>query len=370
MVGGGATYNPTFINTDYRAYFGNIVNQYNYTLVNGSLPYDDINKNNYLFNSYGTYDYNFIIPTVITRYRLWNGFKSGVAFKTNAYSTKYSDIGNQTPQGWKLQGSKDGITFTDIDVRNSQARLPYATSSDPNTSAYSEFLISSPDSYKIYKFIVTSGGRDGYNCGKNGCSYDWQLGELQLIGYENVSSSVGLHGYYSSLPTAKYITSSGSVSNSSFNTAFYNSGYLGHDSRNYFHGLYYNTDYLRTWDFGYHTGWLSIGQYDTKYLSFDYPIVLKGYNIRSGFPTRGRNDNYKLISWDIYASNDLTNWNLLDSQSNQTSYTVSTIFNVSNTNSYKYFKFVFKDSSPHACGKGGCSWGCVINDILLRGTLI
>ena len=362
LIGGGTNYIASFVSSDYKAYFSNIVNQTNEALVNGSLPYDNIHGkyiNN--TNSYGyPWYYNFIVPTTITKYRLWNAFKSGVSFiSPDNGSTKYSDYGNQTPQGWKLQGSLDGASWTDVDTRTSQARLPYATSNDPITSAYNEYTISSPAAYKIYRFLVTAGGRSAYNCDKSGnCSYDWQLGQLQLWGYESPSTSCGLHGYYSSLPTAKYITSSGSLSSISttsgsyfsFSYVFYNSGFLGHDSRT-----------SRTWDHYYRINSTPVGQYKTEYIGFDFPIVLNGYNIRCV--------GDMVTSWDIYGSNDLSSYTLLDSRTGQNTSSISTTFSFSNSTGYKYFKFVFKNGTQ-SCNKDGCSWSANIADIILRGTLV
>lgn len=363
LIGGGTNYIASFINSDYRAYFSNIINQTNEALVNGSLPYDNIHGK-YLnnTNSYGyPWYYNFIVPTIITKYRLWNAFKSGVAFTDPSNgTTRYSDYGNQTPQGWKLQGSLDGTSWTDVDSRTSQARLPYATSSDPSTSAYNEYTISSPAAYKVYRFLVTAGGRNAYNCDKTGsyCDYDWQLGQLQLWGYESPSTSCGLHGYYGGLPTAKYITSSGALSSISttggnyysFSYAFYNSGFLGHDSRT-----------RRTWDHYYRINYTPVGQYKTEYIGFDFPIVLNAYNIRC--------IGSILTSWDIYGSNDLSSYTLLDSRTGQNTSSISTTFSFSNSTGYKYFKFVFKDGTQ-GCNKDGCTWTANIADIVLRGTLI
>lgn len=341
--------------------------------MSGSLPYDNIHGkyiNN--TNSYGyPWYYNFIVPTTITKYRLWNAFKSGVAFlNPSNNSTRYSDYGNQTPQGWKLQGSLDGASWADVDVRTSQARLPYATSDNPSTSAYNEYTISSPAAYKTYRFLVTAGGRNGYNCDKSGnCSYDWQLGQLQLWGYESPSTSCGLHGYYGSLPTAKYITSSGSLSSISttggdyysFSYAFYNSGFLGNDNRT---GAAYPS-YTRTWNHYYRITSTPVGQYKTEYIGFDFPIVLNGYNIRCvGSPYMEM-----VTSWDIYGSNDLSSYTLLDSRTGQSTSSISTTFSFSNSTGYKYFKFVFKDGTQ-GCNKDGCTWKANIADIILRGTLI
>jgi hypothetical protein len=145
-------------------------------LFNGTLPYKNINNSNYLINrnNYNPIYMYFKIPTVLTKYRMYNGFAANIPM-----GVSYNDIGNQTPQAWNLYGSNDDVNWTLVDSRTSQSRFPYATSTDASSSAYVEYTISSPVAYKTYKLDVTLGGRDAYNCTKSGCSYDYQIGEIQ-----------------------------------------------------------------------------------------------------------------------------------------------------------------------------------------------
>jgi hypothetical protein len=397
LVGGGVTYNPTFINSDYNFYFNQVVDRYNTYITNGKLPYNTFFSNDYIFysstgvnvkaNSY--YNFNFVIPTVLTKYRLWNAFSANMGKYNSDYGTNdYSDTGNQTPQGWKIQGSNDDYTWIDVDVRTNQDRLPYATSNDTSTSSYSEFTISSPQAYKSYRFVITAGGRNSYRCSKSGCNYDWQLGEIQLWGYESPTTSCALHGYGSSLPFVKYINSDSSLRNipldagyvsppvkdtwkdgccgngycytvRGFPAAFYKSGALGHDSSTY---VYSRGISARTWDFS----WDAVsgrvtpigGIADTGYLSLEYPIVLTSYKFRvSG-----------INKWTIYGSNNFSSWTTLDDRSNATA-GMSNSFSISNPQPYQYFKIEIKGSNLTGSNKGGSWYYGSINDIQLIGYL-
>jgi hypothetical protein len=409
LVGGGVTYSPTFINSDYNTYFNQVVDRYNTYITNGKLPYNTFFSNDYAFytgytsgevRASSSYNFNFVIPTVLTKYRLWNAFSANIInnFRNGGRWTSqygyysYLDTGNQTPQGWKIQGSNDDYTWTDVDVRTSQARLPYATSNDASTSTYSEFTISSPQAYKAYKFLITSPGRDSYQCGKGGCSYDWQLGEIQLWGYESPTTPCALHGYGSSLPFVKYLNSDNSLRNiplvmdyinpapkdswkdgccgygycytvRGFPAAFYKSGTLGHDPNTF---KYNNVQ--RTWDFGWeaepshdygNSRKTPVGSIaDTGYLSFDFPIFLTSYKFRAS----------GINKWTIYGSNNFSSWTTLDDRSNATA-TMSNSFSISNPQSFKYYKIEIKGSSSTYSNKSGTYYYGVLNDIQFTGYL-
>ena len=81
-----------------------------------------------------------------------------------------------------------------------------------------------------------------------------------------------------------------------------------------------------------------------------------------------KHNNIPVTSWDIYGSNDLSSYTLLDSRTGQNTSSIST-FSFSNSTGYKYFKFVFKDGTQY-CNKNGCRWEANIADIILRGTLV
>ena len=377
LVGGGVTYNPTFINSDYRQYYGQIVDRWNYTISNGRLPYDNIWNNYYLFNGGGIYYFNFMIPTVLTKYRLWNPFKANIpcpgqygpyairSAVTGLGSNNYLDFGNQTPQSWKIQGSNDDINWVDVDIRTNQPRLPYATSDTTANSAYGEFSVGSPTAYKSYKFIVTGTGRDGWACNKSGCSYDWVLGEIQLWGYESPSSTSASHGYYSCLPSIKYLNASQGLDTSSFKKAFFQSGGLGGDNRNKW-SVYRNGTPNRVWyNYYWDIPYKAIGATETAYFGFDYGVIINSYSIKSITNQNGGLNS--ISSWDIYGSNDFSSWGLLDSRSGVGSNVISTNYSFSNSTSYKYYKFIAKDGTRN-CNKNGCTWGNTrISDIQLKG---
>lgn len=349
LMGGGVTYNPTFINSDYRAYYSSsIVNYQNTSILNGTLPLQNWNNiNNYGLNI-SPYVFNFMIPTVLTKYRLWNGFMANV-YREFGQGYQYSDIGNQTPQGWTIQGSNDDLTWTTIDTRTSQARLPYATSVDPSVSSYSEFTIASPAAYKSYRMNITSPGRVSYNCGKSGCSYDTQIGEIQLWGYESPATSCALHGYNTNLPFVKYLNSSGAVSDSVFVNAFRQSTSRGNLSNTW---TWSNPD--RVNDMSKRVGTIM----DTGYMGVDYPITITSYKMW----TSGIN------SWKWYGANTFGSWTLFDTRSSVSSGSNVT-FSISSPTSYKYYKIELTGSSSQFCYKDGCNYTGRVNDIQINGYL-
>jgi hypothetical protein len=151
------------------------------------------------YNAANEIFFTFGLPVTLTKYRIWNGFANGTSGQTSA------NMGLDTPRSWILYGSNDYITWTAIDSRSNQSPLSYATSKLCKDSPYSEYSISSPSAYKIYKLSVTLGASNSslaFDCNKSGCSYfyGWQIGELQLWGYESPTSSCSLHGYDTLLP--------------------------------------------------------------------------------------------------------------------------------------------------------------------------
>jgi hypothetical protein len=403
LIGGGANYQNNNIISDYTPYYSQIVDQYNYTIINGRLAYDNIWSNNYLWSPYrdklqnnqelpyfgwttggsGIYYFNFKIPVRLTKYRLWNSFKAGVINPVSG-----AEFGNQTPTSWKMQGTNDDVVWEDVDIRTNQTRLPYATSDVASESAYGEFevenvyengeLIGGTKPYKTFRFIVTSGGRDGYNCNKSGvCTYDWQLGEIQLWGMEDIFSTHALHGYHSSLPFVKYITSAGEPDTSTFKKAFFKSGGLGHDAKNMktINGI---QPYKREWDLywdipdGQSQNYLEVGQTAVGYIELDYFIEVISYSLRSGIGVRGGAVTY-LAAWELYGSHKDPNYNewvLMDERSGVTSNSIEINYECSNQGAFKYFKFVAKDGYPRlGCDKSGnCGlWAVRVTDIQLKG---
>jgi len=386
LVGGGVIYNPTFINDDYKMYFdfnstyyyenidtikGNQYTQYYAKtgyLFNGKLPYNQINSSNYLLSSNKSnpiYMY-FKIPIILTKYRLFNGFAANIPVPNDYIygNLRYSDIGNQTPQSWVLYGSNDDINWSIVDSRSSQPRLPYAINTDASKSTYSEFTISSPSAYKSYKLNITSGGRNSYNCGKNGCSYDWQIGEIQLIGYENLSTNCLIHGYNTILPTAKYLDSDNKLSTIYLNDI--SSCFLM--SNKFSFPFLNSTDYFYYWDIRN----TLVGTSKTGYFAFDYPIILSSYNVYSywnccfnnGTALGGIPVN---CYWTFYGSNDFSSWTLLDTANNVAS---GSSRSISSPSSYKYYKMIVSDSARRNSNKSGTYYDVFITDIALFGTLV
>ena len=411
LIGGGVNYQNNEVLNDYIAYYSQVVDQYNYTITNGRLAYDNIWCSDYLWSPYrdafqnnvqlpyaqaigsggsGVYYFNFMMPVMLTKYRLWNAFKAGVLFPDGFVANKirYSDFGNQTPRSWKIQGTNDDLFWEDVDVRTNQDRLPYATSNIAGSSDYGEFhieniydengdLILGEKPYKTFRFIVTEGGRDAYGCNKSGCSYDWQLGEIQLWGLESKTSSCALHGYYSSLPLVKYIDSTGALDNSTFKKAFYKSGGLGNDSKNMRAGNV-KKEFHSCWDIPEKNSsnspdYLQVGQTAVGYIELDYFVEIISYSLRSGISVRGGAITY-LAAWELYGSPKhpaYNEWYLMDERCGITYNSIEIDYKCSNPGAFKYFKFVAKDGYPRlGCDKSGnCGmWAVRIGDIQLKGS--
>ncbi len=356
LVGGGVTYDPTFINADYRQYFTSVNNNLNNCILNGYLPLQNTLNSSYSYTvsskALPTFIFDFRIPTVITKYRMWNGFMANIGVYQN-----YSDLGNQTPQAWSLQGSNDEISWTTVDTRTSQAMLPYASTNDPATSSYSEFEISSPAAYKSYRLVLSARGRTGWNCGKSGnCSYDTQLGEVQLWGYESPTTPCALHGYNTLLPTVKYLTSSGVVTNTDpFSSAFNMRTVLN------------LTDSIAAWTTAKNNAnafFVAAGSTKEGYLGFDYPITLTSYklwssNVFGAIPT---------YSFRVYGANTFGTWTLLDTRTLATVGSAAT-FTIASPALYSYYRISIFGSSATASQKSGGGFYGLIRDIQLQGYL-
>ena len=355
LVGGGVTYDPTFINADYRQYFTSVNNNLNNCILNGYLPLQNNLNSSYSYTYYNeslpTFIFDFRIPTVITKYRMWNGFMANIGVYL-----KYTDLGNQTPQAWSLEGSNDEINWTTVDTRTSQDMLPYASTNDPATSSYSEFSISSPAAYKSYRLILSTRGRTGFYCGKSGCSYDTQLGEVQLWGYESPTTPCALHGYNTLLPTAKYYTSAGVVTNTDPFSSAFNMG-----------NILSITYPIASWNAAKNSldaFFVTAGSTKEGYLGFDYPITLTSYklwssNVFGAIPT---------YSFRVYGANTFGTWTLLDTRTLATVGSDAT-FTIASPALYSYYRISIFGSSATASQKSGGGFYGLIRDIQLQGYL-
>ena len=270
LVGGGTTYDNTQVSSQYRPYYkfttsdnfvwrndvlvsnppnssfiygggyvtvdsiidGTAKNiDYVNDLFTGVLPYQNPwdshykNSNYYLTASSKKAYFNFGLPVVITKYRMYN------AFGANVYGNRYDnaqmvehDMADQTPQDWTLSGSNDQINWTAIDTRSSEARFPYATDRLAKNCSYSEYTVTGASAYKIYRLVITKGGRSGYytKTGYVPNVYNdvFQIGEIQLFGYESPTTPCELHGGYTLFPSAKCLNSSGTLLTETAGTAY------------------------------------------------------------------------------------------------------------------------------------------------------
>ena len=369
---------------------------YNYNittnnLFTGILPYQNAYENNYYCNSvyywsggspltYIYFDFN--LPVVLTKYRIWNGFVNGIGniypgayiqYVTRKQSPLSSNIGSDYPRDWILYGTNDYINWTAVDSRSSQT-FSYATSRLCSSSPYNEYSISSPAGYKVYRLAVTKGSTNlgiGVNCSKSGCQYYdypfFQLGEMQLYGYEDPSTSCSIHGFDKFLGGVSY---SGDANIK--NVFGLGSPYSGHDFRKsdvFVNGTTKPKRIAWTTDMGFKpsasaslTGTIDLGQ----------NIKVTSYNIKGGnFSTVYGGVNGSPTYWKVYGSTDNTNWTLLQTVSNNTSTNVSsyTKFDLTTTGYYRYYKFSFTQGRIYSggCDKSGCPYPINISDIQLIG---
>jgi len=367
LVGGGVTYDPTFINADYRQYFTSVNNNLNNCILNGYLPLQNTLNSSYSYTvsskALPTFIFDFRIPTVITKYRMWNGFMANIG----VYQ-RYSDLGNQTPQGWYLQGSNDDVNWTTVDTRTSQAMLTYASTNDPATSSYSEFEISSPAAYKSYRLVLSGRGRTGFGCDKSGnnCAYDTQLGEVQLWGYESPTTSCALHGYNTLLPTAKYYTSAGVVTNTDPFSSAFNMGTV----LSIVNGIAAWTSAKNSSNAFY----VATGSTKEGYMGFDYPITLTSYKLWGGSGSFTNNINNGNVttnttySFRVYGANTFGSWTLLDTRTLATIGSAAT-FTITSPALYSYYRISIFGSSNTLSQKSGGGFGGLIKDIQLQGYL-
>jgi hypothetical protein len=416
LVGGGTTYDNTQVSSQYRPYYkfttsdnfvwrndvlGNIstpgsrfvyggtnVNDSSYyvaanniidgtakhkdyvnDLFTGVLPYqnpwDSYYKNSFtsLTASNKKAYFNFGLPVVITKYRMYN------AFGQNVYGNKFDnsqmvehDMADQTPQDWTLSGSNDQINWTTIDTRSSEARFPYATDRLAKNCSYSEYTVTGASAYKIYRLVITKGGRAGYydKSGYHGNYYNnvFQIGEIQLWGYESPTTSCGLHGGYTLFPSAKCLNSSGTLLTETAGTA-YKTGFpkvfsdfgirttssdyysplrvIPPNGNEYFSPFYkYNTNFYSSWGpFNAAIGSIA----DTGYLDFGVAVTISSYNIRGPFAAS---------AWTLYGSNDYSTWTSIDNRTGINSYNTLLNCAIASPASYRYYKMELKTSQLYS----------------------
>jgi len=367
-------YGGTWVNDPLYAPVGNIIDgtakQLNYVndLFTGVLPFQNPwdshykNSSTSLTASNKKAYFSFGLPVVITKYRMYN------AFGSNVYGNIYDnlqmvehDMADQTPQDWTLSGSNDQINWTTIDTRSSEARFPYATDRLAKNCSYSEYTVTGASAYKIYRLVITKGGRAGYydKSGYHGNYYNnvFQIGEIQLWGYESPTTSCELHGGYTLFPSAKCLNSSGTLLTetagtaykTSFAKAFSNFG-LRATVYEYFSPSrvippngnetfgpfvkYYSNFYSSWGPFNAAIGSIA----DTGYLDFGVAVTISSYNIRGQFGAS---------AWTLYGSNDYSTWTSIDNRTGISGYSILN-YAITSPASYRYYKMELKTSQLYS----------------------
>jgi len=424
LVGGGTTYDNTQVSATYQPYYkfatsDNYVwnndilySSTTYSLLDGTprnknyvnnlftgiLPYQNSFDLSYYKHSllYGLYSafssakayFSFGLPVVLTKYRMYNAFAANVIGNLEN-NTLENDMANQTPQDWNLVGTNDGVTWTTIDSRTNQAKFPNATSRLAKNCSYSEYTITGAGAYKNYRLIVTKGGRTATSCNKSGCVYQaFQIGEIQLWGYESPTTPCELHGGYTLFPTAKCLNSSGNTLTESFNInnrvssfarVFSNFGFRfrrGNDDASFTNGNSslsplnnYNQMYYSGWG---PFGWTSVGNIaGTGYLDFGVGVTLSSYNMTSGggSTSYGGGRAYCATAWTLYGSNNNSTWTTIDNRSGISNNSTSIISNytIASPSSYRYYKMELKSGAAAYSDKGGSYYDVIVNSLQFIG---
>ena len=402
LVGGGTTYDNTQVSSQYQPYYkfttsdnyiwnsdvlyptptysiidGTAKQQYYASdLFTGVLPYQNPWDSHYKNNINLTVSnkkayFSFGLPVVITKYRMYNAFGENVYGNTNSqYSVISTDMANETPQDWTLSGSNDQINWTTIDTRTSQAKFPNATDRLAKNCSYSEYTVTGASAYKIYRLVVTKGGRSGYN-NKSGFQpliNGFQIGEIQLWGYESPTTSCELHGGYTLFPSAKYLNSSGTILTETAGTAFKTSfpkafsdfgirsrrvaepsvGSIiptsAYSSASPFYNYFIGNIFQSTWGpFTVSTGVIA----DTGYLDFGVAVTLTSYNMI--------NANVNSGAWTLYGSNNNSTWTSIDNRTGISNNNSLVNYAIASPASYRYYKMELKNGQTYS-GKSGSGY--------------
>jgi len=402
IVGYGGGINAVSSSTNGRVYISNQYTIVTNRLFTGVLPYADPYDKNYycqtlslppvipgylpgLSNANEIF-FTFGLPITLTKYRIWNGFANGTSGQTS------SNMGLDTPRSWVLYGSNDYINWTAIDSRSNQSPLSYATSKLCKNSPYSEYSIASPSAYKTYKLSVTTGASNSalaIDCNKSGCTYfyGWQIGELQLLGYESPTSSCSLHGYDTLLPGTNGSMSKlfglknackevgineGSVSDSSYRYLSTLWAYRGDWT---YENIYYSIlGQTRTFRANYYSG-NSNAVIISASIDMGQALTITSYNMLGGYVADGwsvKTDGSPK-NWTLYGSNNNSTWTTIDSRTNASlTYTAYSNYSIGSPSSYRYYKLEVKGgggSRTSNCDKGGCWYNIALNDLQLVGII-
>lgn len=221
-----------------------------------------------------------------TSSRVWIQYQTPIATKLKNYTISVADNQAWDPKSWKLQGSNDGVSWTDIDARTDivfGARY-----------LKKNFSVSSSNKYNFFRLQI------------NG-TYDTQSSTVQIAEWELFGSAI-----------TKDITDDGGTLIAQYD------GNTGETYANLTDNSETTKYYIPTQS----TVWM---QYQST-----RPVSLLSYSLTSAndYPTR----DYR--SWNLYASTNGTNWDLIDTQVDQVfPYRYCTQFYSCKTEKkYSYFK--------------------------------
>jgi hypothetical protein len=233
-------------------------------------------------------------------------FDFDLAYVVDNYSiTSANDAPDRTCKDWALQGSNDGETWVDVDVRTGEANW--------STFERRDYTAANTTAYKMYRLNVTANNGSGNLMG---------FSELELRSGDEIvndaegtitaSSSQADNGWVAEVPDA----------------AFDNTGY---------------------------TRWTSNGSPETPgWIGYQFPngeaYAINGYILQ----TYGDIDGREVDSCELQGSNNGTDWDVLDTRTNinWTTANEAKIFEFTNTTVYSYIRLLI--TQCHNINNGYC----------------
>jgi hypothetical protein len=218
---------------------------------------------------------------------VWIQYESAIPVAVMGYSITSSGESSQyDPKSWKLQGSTDGITWKDVDMRSN---IIFDT-----RYLQRKFTTTSNPTYNHFRLHITAA-----NSGEVKIA-EWQIYGLYINRYEVTSNPGGI--LTTQWPGKNEANASDKLIDKNKDAKFYDEG------RKSFWAIYESTR----------------------------PAKLTAYSLVSANDYVNRDPK----TWTLYGSNNKTTWSVIDRQENQLFiYRLSTLYYpVSTAVKYKYFK--------------------------------
>ena len=222
-----------------------------------------------------------------------------------SYSIMVDTIPEPTraPQAWTMEGSNDGSSFTTLDTQSGQTSW---TSGQTRT-----FTIGSPGTtyYRFFRLNITANNGAG----------NIDVANLLLYGTPGTAGDLAPHNMTSNSAPSPYVASASSFFGSNDPFRAFSGATSGIGFGDYWIGTGNGVDYLQ----------LDLG-------SGNQGLVTE-YYIQASL----ENENTRLPkNWTLQGSNDNVSWTTLDTETNQTGWTVGLVrgYPASGSTYYRYFR--------------------------------